>query len=131
MSSGTATKKTNLGEMFQKQMMKGNVNGALRLLTDNHCKAILALDDVTTNELHIKHPEVSPVYDDLLTQGPIGLANEIKFDSVDKNKILRACLRTKGAAGVLVLDAEEWQRILGSKIFGNVARDLRRSIARS
>ena len=36
LTNGTATKNTNIGEiLFQKQMMKGNVNGALRLLTNN------------------------------------------------------------------------------------------------
>ena len=69
------------------------------------------------NELHIKHPEISPVYDDLLIPGPIVLANEVMFDSIDESEILRACLGTKCAAGVLGLDSEGKRRILGSKIF--------------
>ena len=85
--------------MFQKQMIKSNVNGALRLPTNNRCKGILALDDVTIYELHVKHPDVSPVYNDLLIQGPIALANQVI--------ILRACLRTKGTAEVSGLDVEE------------------------
>ena len=43
---------------------------------------------------------------------------------------MQACIRTKSAAGVFGLDAEEWRRILGSKIFEvKSATDLRRSIA--
>lgn len=82
------------------------------------------------NELHIKHPEVSPVYDDLLIPGPIVLANEVIFDSIDESEILRVSLGTKGAAGVLGLDAEGKRRILGSKIFGNAATNLKGSTTR-
>ena len=88
----------------------------------------MPLDDITINELHIKHPKVSPMYDDVLIQGPIALVNEVIFDSNDESEILRACLRIKGAAGVSGLDAEEWQIILGSKIYETTATDLRRSI---
>lgn len=123
-SNGTATKNTNISEMLQKQMIKGNVNDRLRPLTNNHSKGILPLDDITMNELHNKHPEASPTYDDVLIQGPIALVNEVIFDGIDKNEILRACLRTKGAAGVWGLDAEALQRILRSKIFGTAATDL-------
>ena len=59
--------------MFQKQMMKGNASGALQLLENSQCNHILLLDDVTMNELHIKHPEASPMYNDLLIQGSIAL----------------------------------------------------------
>ena len=110
--------------MFQKQMTKGNVNDRLRPLTNNQCKGILPVDDITMNELHIKHSKASPTYDDVLIQGPIALVNEVIFDGIDKNEILRACLRTKGAAGVWGLDAEALQRILRSKIFGTAATDL-------
>ena len=81
------------------------------------------------NELHVKHPETSPMYNDLLIQEPIVLVNEVIFDSIDESEILRACLRTKGAAEASGFDAEEWRRILESKIFGNVATGIRRSIA--
>ena len=50
-------------------MMKGNASGALQLLANSQCNHILPLDDVTMNELHIKHPEASPMYNDLLIQG--------------------------------------------------------------
>ena len=79
-------------------MIKGNASDALQLLTNNQC--ILPLDDVTMNELHIKHSEASPMYKDLLIQGPTAFVNEVKFGSIDENGILQACLRTNGAAGV-------------------------------
>ena len=109
---------------FKNKRNKQSVNDRLRPLTNNQCKGILPLDNITMNELHIKHPKASPTYDDVLIQGPIALVNEVIFDGIDKNEILRACLRTKGAAGVWGLDAEALQRILRSKIFGTAATDL-------
>ena len=52
LTNGTLTKdkNTNIGEMFEKQMMKDNVNGALRLLTNNTCSGILPLDDITVKK---------------------------------------------------------------------------------
>lgn len=52
------------------------------------------------------HLEACPMYDDLLIQGPIVLANEVILDGIDESEILRVCLRTKGAGGVSGLDAE-------------------------
>ena len=110
LSNSSATKNANIGEMFQKQMMKDNVDEALRLLTNNQCKGIFQLHDVTMNELHIKHLEACPMYDDLLILGPIVLANEVILDGIDESEILRVCLRTQGAGGVSGLDAEEWRK---------------------
>ena len=46
-----------------------------------------------------------------------------------EDTILKDVSRTKGAGGVSCLDADEWRRILGSKIFGNAAIYLRKSLA--
>ena len=40
------------------------------------------------NEIHIKHLEASPMYDDLLIQGAIVLENEAIFSSIDESEIL-------------------------------------------
>ena len=82
------------------------------------------------NELHIRHLETSPKYNDLVNQGPLVLVNEVIFDSFDESETLRTCLRAKDAAEASGFDAEEWRRILESKIFGNAATGIRRSIAR-
>ena len=61
-----AKSKTNftktVGELFQKQMIKGNINGALRLLSKEQCNgSILPLDPPTMDELRLKHPDASPL----------------------------------------------------------------------
>ena len=76
-----------------------------------------------------KHPEASPLHDVLLIQGPIKFLSPVIYDEITEDTILKAVSRTKGAGGVSCLDADEWRRILGSKIFGNVAIDLRKSLA--
>ena len=57
------------------------------------------------------------------------LVNEVIYDGIDETEILRACLRTKGAAGVSIQDSKKQRRILGIKIFGTAATDFRSSVA--
>ena len=80
------------------------------------------------NKLHTKYPAASPC--SMIFLGPTSLVNEVIYDSIDESEILKACLRTKGAAGVSGSDDKEWWIIFGSKIFGNAAAELRRSITR-
>ena len=120
----------NIGETFQKLMIKGNINGALRLLTSQQCNGILPLSDETMNELHLKHPEASPLNDDLLLKGPVNEVNAVIYESIDEITILKACVKTKGASGMSAWDADEWRRVLGSNVFGLAAADLRKSIAK-
>lgn len=89
---------TNIGEAFQRKMIKGNINGALRLLSSEQCNGILPLNNVTMNDLHLKHPEASPINDDLLLQGPVMPVNEVIYESIGETSILRACVKRKGAA---------------------------------
>ena len=44
---------------FVEEMQKRKVNGALKLLTDNMDHGILSLNDDTTSELKMKHPQAS------------------------------------------------------------------------
>lgn len=50
------------------------------------------------------------MYYGLLIQGLLALVNEVIFDSIDKTETLRVSLRSKGAARVSGLDAEEWKK---------------------
>ena len=55
----------------------------------------------------------------LLLHGPINEVQEIVFDEITEDSIQKTTIRTKGAAGPSKFDADDWQRILGSNIFGN------------
>ena len=52
-------------------MQKGNVNGAVKLLTNNMSNEILPSKDETLQLLHEKHPDSKEATRDILLQGPI------------------------------------------------------------
>jgi len=51
---------------FVKEMRKGNVNGAIKLLSNNMQNGIVPLTQETINSLKIKHPENKPASEDIL-----------------------------------------------------------------
>ena len=52
-------------------MSKGNVNGAIKRLTENMSNGILLLNDKTLNMLKQKHPEANEPPQEVLIQGPV------------------------------------------------------------
>ena len=48
---------------FKHLMQKGNVNGALKLLTNNMSNGILPLTDETLHLLRTKHPEMQNAHE--------------------------------------------------------------------
>ena len=52
-------------------MQKGNVNGALKLLTNNMSNGIIPLTEETFHLLRTKHPEMQNAYEEVLLQGPM------------------------------------------------------------
>ena len=55
---------------LKNMMNKGNVNGALKLLTENMSNGILPLNDKTSTMLKQKHPEANEPPQKVLLQGP-------------------------------------------------------------
>ena len=51
-------------------MQKSNVNGKLRLLTNNMSKGILPLSHETLQILSLKHPEAQQAHHKVILQGP-------------------------------------------------------------
>ena len=47
----------NISSKFKQLIQKGNINSALKLLTNNMSKGILPLTDATVQQLELKHPE--------------------------------------------------------------------------
>jgi hypothetical protein len=119
-----------ISKKFANLMEKGNVNGALKLLTNNMANGILPLNDETLNLLHLKHPDAKEAMPDVLIQGPTLRVHPVLFDEIDEDLVKKAALRTKGGSGPSGLDADGWRRILASNNYGTVNIDLRRSFAR-
>ena len=55
---------------FKSVISKGNVNGALKLLTQNMSNGILPLNDKTLTMLKQKHQEANEPPQEVLLQGP-------------------------------------------------------------
>ena len=71
-----------------------------------------------------KHPIANHIHHDILLNGPLKSVPTSIFDSITPELIRKMALRTKGAAGPSMLDADEWRRMLGSKLFKDVGVDL-------
>ena len=110
-------------------MQKGNINAAIKLLTNNMQNGILPLNDETLSQLKQKHPEAKTACDAaLLTDIPENI-HPAKFENLDADMILKAAIKTKGGAGPSGMDADGWRRILVSNNFGKSNFDLRKAFA--
>ena len=103
---------------FKNMMSKGNVNGALKLLTENMPNEILPLNDKTLHMLKQKHPEANERPQEVLLQGPARPVHPIVYEDMDESFIFKAAMLTKGGSGPSGLDADGWIRILTSRSFG-------------
>ena len=116
-------------KQFRLQMLNGNVNGALRLLSNSGSTGVLKINDETIQQLHEKHPQGEPLYSEMLLQGPVEKIHPVIFDSFNATLVQKVALRTRGAAGPSNMDASNWQTMLGSRRYGNSSTDLCTAIA--
>ncbi|XP_057308911.1 uncharacterized protein LOC130647166 [Hydractinia symbiolongicarpus] len=114
---------------FKDLMQIENVNGAIKLLTNNMAGGILPLNDETFNLLRVKHPPGEQAKEDVILQGPLSTVNPIVYDVIDDTYVLKAAQVTKGGSGPSGMDADGWRKPLTSKVFGECGLDLRRAIA--
>lgn len=119
----------DISKKFAKLMGKGNINGALKLLTNNMENGVLPLDDKTLNALKQKHPKSQPAYEETLINGDPPVIHPIIFEDINEELVRKAAIRTKGGSGPSGLDADGWRRIITSNAFGTCASDLRKAIA--
>jgi len=111
-------------------MSKGNINGAIKLLSDNMQNGILPLNDETLKLLKQKHPEgKSPPDNVLLPDTPIEV-HSVRFEDINSELIRQSALKTRGGAGPSGLDGDGWRRILTSNSFGTEPSDLLSAIAK-
>ena len=99
---------------FKELMQKGNVNGALKLLTNERSNGILPLTEETLSQLEIKHPDNRDDSADVPLNGPIKEIYPIDFDAIDEEMVLKAASINKGGSGLSGLDSDGWRRILTS-----------------
>ena len=120
----------DISKKFANCMRKGNVNGALKLLTSNMKNGILPLNDSTLNMLKQKHPQSKPASDQILLPDIPKAVHPIIFESITVDTIRKAAMRTKGGSGPSNLDSDGWRRILLSNSFGDSSENLCQALAR-
>ena len=92
-------------------MQKGEVNAALKLLTNNMSNGILPLNDDTLLLLEQKHPEASELQQGILLDQPPMRIHPIVYDVIDEELVLNVASLTKGGSDPSGMDAEGWRRI--------------------
>ena len=127
--SNTPSTIAEISKKFTREMRKGNINSAMKLLADNMQNGILPLNDQTLHQIKQKHPHGKDAHPEVLLPDIPEEIHPIKFHSIDAESVKKAILKTKGAAGPSGLDADGWKRILTSNQFGNSSNDLCKTFA--
>ena len=108
-------------------MSKGNVNEALKLLTNNMLNGVLPLTDATLQLLKQKHPESREPPTEVLIEGPVRKIHPVIQHDIDESLILKAAMLMKGGSGPSGLDADGWRRMLTSREIVTPSTDLRKT----
>ena len=90
-------------------MSKGNVNGALKLFTDNMYSGTLPLNKETLELLVQKHPEPNEPSPDIIIQGRTSPIHPVAYAHMNESVIMKALMLTKGGFGPSGLDADGWR----------------------
>ena len=120
---------TTIAKQFKNYMKKGNVNAALKLLTNNMKDGIHPLNIQPLNSLKEKHPESKDASIEILLTDVSQRVHPIKFAGIDEEMARKAAIKTKGGSGPSAMDADGWRRILCSNNFGDTNVDLRKAVA--
>ena len=118
-----------ISRKFKELMQKGNINGAIKLVTNNMSGGVLPLNNQTLELLRSKHPVGKEIEEDALVPGEIPTVEPIIFDVIDDAMVLKAAQLTKGGSGPSGMDADGWRKILTSRVYGDTGRDLRSAYA--
>ena len=125
--------RNTIGEIsknFIKKTKHGNINGAIKLLTNNMQNGVFSLNEKTLELLRQKHPKASPATESVLLTEDVEKVHLIKFENITEESVRKAALKTKVGSSLSAMDAEGWRRILTSKQFSNSSSELCKAIVR-
>ena len=126
-----ATNISKISKKFRVLRSKGNVNGALKLLTKSMLNGILLLYSKTLDLLIQKHPEPKESSSESLLKRSFRPIHPFTYDSSSKSLVMRATMLTKKGSGRTGLNGDCWRRILTSRQFGNSSSGLRKVLQTS
>ena len=110
--------------------MEGQINSALRYLSENECGGVLPLTDDVMGQLKDKHPEAQEAKLGSLLYGPVEEVHDSLYQQIDGDTIREAALRTKGSGGPSGVDANGFKRILACKSFKKSSANLCDALAK-
>ena len=104
-------------KIFAKLVMEGQINSAMRFLSEEGNGGVLPLSDDVMLQLRQKHPEAEEAKNGTLLRGPVQEVIESLFIPINGQMVREAALRTKGSGGPSGVDANGFKRILACKSF--------------
>ena len=126
-STNTQMNKGKHPNNFKQPMRKANVNGALRLSTNNS-NVILPLSDETLQMLSLRHPEVQAHHEAAMLQGTKRQIHSIVYGNIDEDLVKKVEIKTKRGCSPFGLGTDNRCRILVSNQFGSSPLNLQTSI---
>ena len=103
-------------KVFAKLVLEGQINAALRFVSESSSGGVLPLTDDVMAQLKEKHPNPQPTKLGSLLFGPIDdELPETLYSEINGEMVRQAALRTKGAGGPSGIDANDFRRIMASK----------------
>ena len=100
-------------------MVKRNINGVLKILTNNIVNGILSLNDDTLKWLQEKHFQAKPACEEIFVTDYPPIIQLVIFKEIDEEIFKRAAdqtmVKTKDGSGPSGLDVDGWKKILNNK----------------
>ncbi|CAB3981350.1 Hypothetical predicted protein, partial [Paramuricea clavata] len=109
--------------------MEGQINSALRYLSEADCDGVLPLTDDVMRQLQEKHPEAQEANLGSLLFGPFEEVHDSLYQQIDGEMIRETALRTKGSGGPSGVDANGFKRIFACKSFKKSGVNLCEAVA--
>ena len=116
---------------FAKLMHQGNINGAIKLLSDSMNNGILPLNEETLVLLKQKHPKKQTASDlPLLTDNPVEQIHPVRFEEINSDMVRKAASKTRGGSGPSSMDADAWRKPILSNNHGEAPKNLCTAISK-
>ena len=115
--------------VFANLFVSGQINSALRYLSENDGGSVLPLSDDIMAQLKEKHPSPQEARLRSLLFGPVEDVPDSIYQQINEEMVWDAALRTKGSGGPSSFVANGFRRMQASKSFKKSRTDLYAAIA--
>ena len=119
----------NKARVFAKLVMEGQINSALRHLSEDDSDGVLPLTDDAVRQLKEKHQDAQRAQLGSLLFGLVEDIPDSVYQGINGELVREAALGTKGYGGPSGVDANGFKRILACKSFKRSSINLCESIA--